>query len=75
MSVISNKRQNQKQNNNNAFLALPDIDECNSSPCLHGSTCGDRINKFLCLCDGTGYTGNNCEIGEHFIAVVSYHNL
>jgi len=35
------------------------IDECASSPCIHG-TCEDKVNMFNCLCE-EGYTGLNCE--------------
>ncbi|KAH3850083.1 transmembrane cell adhesion receptor mua-3-like [Dreissena polymorpha] len=35
------------------------IDECASSPCIHG-TCFDRLNGYTCRCQ-PGYTGNHCE--------------
>ncbi|XP_062589201.1 fibropellin-3-like [Saccostrea cucullata] len=35
------------------------IDECASSPCIHGS-CIDHVNKYTCSCD-PGYTGINCQ--------------
>lgn len=27
-----------------------ELNECNSSPCLHGSTCEDHINGYTCKC-------------------------
>lgn len=27
-----------------------EVNECNSSPCLHGSTCEDHINGYTCKC-------------------------
>ena len=34
------------------------IDECATSPCVHGS-CNDRINSYKCTCQ-PGWTGANC---------------
>jgi len=39
-----------------------DKNECASSPCLHGATCVDDMNKYLCSCVD-GYTGQQCELG------------
>ncbi|KAK2148446.1 hypothetical protein LSH36_497g01007 [Paralvinella palmiformis] len=41
-------------------LLSPDIDECQQSGCLHGSTCIDGINNFTCQCS-PGYKGQLCE--------------
>lgn len=27
-----------------------EVDECHSKPCLHGGTCINLINKFICIC-------------------------
>ncbi|CAM4533493.1 unnamed protein product, partial [Caretta caretta] len=37
-----------------------EVNECGSSPCLHGSTCEDRINGYTCKCQH-GWAGLNCE--------------
>lgn len=37
-----------------------DTDECESSPCVHGS-CEDQCGGYLCHCP-PGFTGTNCEI-------------
>lgn len=39
-----------------------DIDECQSTPCIHGS-CSDGVNTYTCTCD-PGYTGANCETSK-----------
>ena len=40
---------------------ISDIDECQSSPCVHGK-CTDLRNMYTCTCDA-GYTGTLCETG------------
>lgn len=39
-----------------------DIDECASTPCVHG-TCINGVNHYTCECH-PGYTGYHCEIGN-----------
>ncbi|XP_076046639.1 cell polarity complex component crumbs isoform X2 [Oratosquilla oratoria] len=36
------------------------LDDCTSSPCLHGGVCVDGVNDFTCHCSDTGYRGNTC---------------
>ena len=42
---------------------MPDMDECESEPCLNGGNCSDEVNGYRCSCM-TGYSGTLCEIGE-----------
>ncbi|XP_068689881.1 uncharacterized protein [Montipora foliosa] len=35
------------------------VDECSSSPCIHGK-CEDGVNRYDCVCS-KGYWGTNCE--------------
>ena len=37
----------------------PEIDECDSSPCQHNSTCTDRLGSYSCECMD-GFSGTNC---------------
>ncbi|KAM8866406.1 LOW QUALITY PROTEIN: protein crumbs homolog 2-like [Synchiropus picturatus] len=37
-----------------------DVDECESSPCLNGATCLDRLNHFQCVCV-PGFRGTLCD--------------
>ena len=41
-----------------------DIDFCASFPCKHNGTCEEFSDgsSFNCICDGTGYEGDRCEI-------------
>ncbi|CAF1519957.1 unnamed protein product [Rotaria sordida] len=39
-----------------------EINECLSSPCLHGGVCIDGIDNYTCNCSNVFYTGSNCEI-------------
>ena len=47
---------------------VPDIDECDSSPCQNGGTCHNGQNLYTCTCL-PGWTGQNCEIGEQISRV------
>jgi hypothetical protein len=44
-------------------FAIPDINECQSSPCQNDAECIDGINQYSCTCKA-GYTGTHCEIGK-----------
>ncbi len=41
-------------------LCDTEVNECDSSPCLHGGRCHDDIAKYTCTCEAE-YTGVNCE--------------
>lgn len=43
---------------------FPDVNECDSNPCVNGGTCRQRDHQdiYWCQCP-PGYTGDNCEIG------------
>lgn len=43
------------------FFLLTDVDDCRSSPCIHGS-CTNNINGYNCTC-APGNTGSSCDIG------------
>ena len=43
------------------FWSIPDINECNSQPCLNNATCLDRVESYSCLCI-PGFSGDNCEV-------------
>nr|XP_026493720.1 delta and Notch-like epidermal growth factor-related receptor [Vanessa tameamea] len=38
-----------------------EYNECESSPCVNGGTCTDRVGAFECSC-GRGYTGDTCQL-------------
>ncbi|XP_019639755.1 PREDICTED: fibropellin-1-like [Branchiostoma belcheri] len=49
----------QGANYNNMYALCADIDDCASSPCVHG-TCTDGVASYTCSCEN-GWTGNNCD--------------
>ena len=53
------KAMNWQHNIRVTFICSADIDECESSPCVHG-VCEDKINGYRCVCN-PGYTGPHCE--------------
>lgn len=44
---------------------LTDINECESSPCLNGGNCTDKIASYSCACL-EGYQWDNSEINEWY---------
>ena len=49
-------------------LYFLDINECASSPCIHGA-CMESVNGYHCNCS-VGFTGSNCETGEECISSI-----
>lgn len=45
------------------FLFIVDVDECQSSPCIHG-VCSDLLYAYSCQCY-PGYGGAQCQIGKY----------
>lgn len=41
----------------------PDINECESQPCLNGGECIDQVANFTCVCPAA-FTGTLCETGD-----------
>ena len=44
------------------YAPVIEVDECESSPCLHGN-CTNGKNGFTCECQD-GFTGSSCETGK-----------
>ena len=40
------------------------MNDCDSSPCIHGGTCTDRLGRFDCECP-QDYAGRQCELGNN----------
>ena len=45
-------------------LCENDIDECAEEPCLHGGTCEDGVNEYVCNCSSvwSGDRYENCAL-------------
>lgn len=43
-------------------ISTDTVDECASSPCIHGN-CSNEYLYYECTCEA-GYTGTNCEAGK-----------
>lgn len=48
----------------------PDINECESNPCVNGGVCEDKVNNYTCTCTAN-FTGSQCETGECFLNFLS----
>lgn len=57
----------------NNIFKISDLDECFSSPCVHG-VCTNRLYSYTCDCQ-PGYTGTNCETGKiEFSSLLLYYD-
>lgn len=52
------------------IFEISDLDECFSSPCVHG-VCTNQLYSYTCDCQ-PGYTGTNCETGK--MNIVHYYS-
>ena len=52
-------------------VLLPDIDDCASSPCAHG-TCQDLVDAFICLCED-GWESQLCDEGRKKLQAMFYN--
>lgn len=68
--MIINQRlfENMKRKDYKFYICLSDIDECLSSPCVHGN-CTNLINMFSCVCQ-PGFTGVKCDTGGYIFKVL-----
>ena len=44
-------------------FTVPDINECEATPCKNGATCENLSGSYHCKCK-SGYAGKNCEEGR-----------
>ena len=45
------------------ICSLTEKDQCLSTPCLHGGTCNDDIDDFICTC-AKPYGGKTCQMSK-----------
>ena len=53
---------------NRLQLSIPDINECQLSPCKNGGTCLNQQAGYSCECQD-GYSGDHCEEGDAHIFI------
>lgn len=51
------------------WMFVSDINECESSPCMNGGTCKDKVNSFVCMCPPV-FTGLYCETGQRIKQII-----
>jgi len=61
MQRRENKREKFQEDLPAASVGRQQMPPCGSNPCKHG-TCQDKGSDYLCICDGSGYKGRNCDI-------------
>ncbi len=45
---------------------IPEINECDSSPCQNGATCNEMVEQYNCTC-AAGFIGNHCQNGKTLV--------
>lgn len=53
----------------NFVCVIVERDQCLSTPCLHGGTCSDDIDDFVCAC-AKPYGGKTCNISNICLSVI-----
>ena len=56
------------------FNLFSDMNECASSPCMHGATCVDQISMYTCQCL-PGYIDTNCQTGNFDYTLVNHETM
>lgn len=48
-------------------VCFPDVNECESAPCLNGGVCTDLEANYTCVCSGE-FSGLNCQHSECLVS-------
>ena len=55
-------------------LFLPELNDCDSSPCGEHGSCTDLILQYKCTC-AAGFTGELCSVGKYIPCAKKNHWL
>jgi len=64
MQRSENKRENFQEDlpaDKDSSVRRQQISPCGTHPCKHGR-CQDKGSDYICICDGSGFKGRNCDI-------------